>query len=65
MFDLENKTWMPQQLFFDASQRSKVILKTGARNGLEILKTFRSTAIHQIKFASVEILVGFPTVEHL
>lgn len=47
------------------SQMLKVILKTGAGNGLEILKAFRSTGIHQIRFAGAEILVGSPTVENL
>lgn len=47
------------------SQRPKVIPKTGAGNGLELLKTFRTTAVHQIRFASAEILVGCPTVDNL
>lgn len=42
-----------------------MILKTGAGNDLETLKTFKSTGIYQIRFASVEILVGSPTVEKL
>lgn len=66
MFDLENET---QQCHSNCSlmlsQRPEVILKTGAGNDLETLKTFKSTGIYQIRFASVEILVGSPTVEKL